>query len=85
MANKTSELVSSYKASGLSRKEYCVKHGIASSTLDYHLRKSEKQKHSVGTFLPIKIRKSNTATKTVVLLHGAISTTEIAELIKRLS
>jgi hypothetical protein len=39
-------LMEGYAASGMTRREYCARHGIAVSTLDYwrHKRKTGKQK-----------------------------------------
>jgi hypothetical protein len=48
MANKEEKrrLIEGYAASGMTRREYCAKHGIAVSTLDYwrHKRKTRKPK-----------------------------------------
>lgn len=92
MAYKTTELVSLYKKSGLSQRQYCDKNEIALSTLYYHVKKLEKQsRQPVGRFLPLSVKRANdddnnkSKTKTVLLLHGEISVSEIAELIKGLS
>lgn len=89
MKHTTTELVSSFKSSGLTQKEFCTREKIALSTLQYHLRKSRKQrswkkKEGTGNFLPLLISNkeshSKASSKTVLLLHGEISIEELSEL-----
>jgi hypothetical protein len=89
MKHATSELVRSFNSSGLTQKDYCTRHKIALSTLQYHLRKSRKfntrkKKVANGNFLPLLISNqkspSKVSSKTLLLLHGEISTEELSEL-----
>ena len=94
MILKTAKLVSSFKSSGLTQKEFCSKQKIALSTLQYHLSKSRKSvskdtKVTGGSFLPLRINQvpypPATGSKTVLLLHGDIQTTAIAELFRTIA
>lgn len=38
-SNGSEQLVMDYERSGLTRREYCERHGIAITTLDYHQRR----------------------------------------------
>jgi hypothetical protein len=56
---KTKDLISSYRTSGLTQKEFCVKEGISQSALQYHLYKSkshpsfgrDQEEASSGSFI----------------------------------
>lgn len=37
-AGRSERLIADYKASGQTRREYCERHGIPITTLDYHIR-----------------------------------------------
>jgi hypothetical protein len=92
MAHDTQELVSAYKASGLTQKRFCVERGIAPSALQYHLAKVRRQspesdaqgssEMSNGCFIPLRTPSSSSATRTIVVVHGQIATSEIAELVQ---
>ena len=84
MRYKTQELVSSFKSSGLSQKDYCLRHGIVASTLSYHLNKLKRAKETGGTFLPLHVKRSSTDSKTVVIFHGELSLPEVAEFVREL-
>lgn len=94
MAQNTEKLVSAYKSSGLTQREFCKNRGIAVSSLQYHLLKSKKNSTknvniSKGTFLPVSISrestKVNSLDRTVILIHGNIQIPEISQLLQTLS
>jgi hypothetical protein len=49
-------LVDSFAKSGMKRREYCAKHGVGISTLDYWRRTYRKQK---PTLLPVAIQEEH--------------------------
>jgi hypothetical protein len=91
MAHNTHELVSAFRASGLTQKEFCAQRGIATSALQYHITKIRKQSleddsessHSPnGCFIPLHTPGSPSTFRTVVVMHGQIGASEIAQLVQ---
>lgn len=86
MAYITEELVSSYKSSGLPRKQYCAQNDIAVSALQYHIKKYNAQKAatdykcSTDSFIPIKPSATVKKSRTVLLIKGDIELSEIIKL-----
>ncbi|MBD3315983.1 MAG: hypothetical protein GF344_09365 [Chitinivibrionales bacterium] len=92
MAHNTDELISAYKASGLTQKAFCADRGINCSTLQYHLEKRRKNNvesqnkevpgRQAGCFVPLRPVGEGAATRSFVLIQGAFGIEEIAELIR---
>lgn len=86
MAYNTEELVTSYRKSGLTCKQYCAQHDIAVSALQYHIKKYNAQnaakdyKHSNGSFIAIQPSAITKKSCTVLLLKGDIQLSEIIKL-----
>jgi hypothetical protein len=53
-------VVSEYKASGLGRREYCERHGLALTTLDYHVRRL-RMKQAAANLVPVTVTSAPTA------------------------
>ena len=89
MSYNTKTLVAQYHASGLTQRQFCTKHAVAFSTLQYHLHKS-KQGAGSAPASPNFIRLTQpTGTgapvRTVAFLRGSFSVSEIADLLQRIA
>lgn len=91
MAHNTRELVSAFRASGLTQKAFCVQRGIACSALQYHLSKLRRQSleddaescsSANGSFIPLHAHSSPSSCRTIVVMHGQIAASEIAQLLR---
>jgi hypothetical protein len=57
---RSERLVSDYERSGLTRREYCERHGIAITTLDYHQRR-RRMKRATANLVPVTVKAVSTA------------------------
>jgi hypothetical protein len=85
MSYNTSDLVAQYRSSGLAQKQFCTKHTIALSTLQYHLRKgrlTQSAKALPPGFIPLKVSPASTPMSTIAIIRGNFPLSQISELIK---
>jgi hypothetical protein len=74
-AEETARLVGEYERSGLTRREYCLRHGIRLTTFDYYRRRARAQPRKAARLVPVRImRPEATVTAaggfTLVLVNG---------------
>jgi orotate phosphoribosyltransferase-like protein len=73
MQHSTETIVSQYKASGLTQKEFCNSKSISLNTLQYHLKKSRKTaKPALPAFLPVS-QQSSSAMRVIIIDGACIS------------
>jgi len=82
MSHDTKELLTQYKRSGLTRKEFCNKNSVSISTLQYHFGKSKQNTHiqkslSAG-FISVPVSRPVPVSSTIVVIRGNYSPGEIA-------
>ena len=86
MSYETKNLVTRFKSSGLTQKEFCEKNSVALSTLQYHLTKLREQirrpKASIPGFIPISMTQPSGSVSSIVLVRGNYTPIQIAEMIK---
>jgi hypothetical protein len=51
---RSERLVADYERSGLTRREYCERHGIAVTTLDYHVRR-RRMNRAAANLVPVTV------------------------------
>lgn len=51
------QVVSDYERSGLTRREYCDRHGIAITTLGYHQRR-RRMNRAAGNLVPVTVTRA---------------------------
>jgi hypothetical protein len=54
-AKETAQLVAEYEQSGLTRREYCERHGIPLTTFDYYRRRARAEPRSSPRLVPVRI------------------------------
>lgn len=67
-AGEMERLVEEHSSSGLSRKEFCNRHGIAGTTLDYY-RQRRREKRA-PELLPVRVDMGTTTHFTLALANG---------------
>ena len=86
MSYETKDLVTRYKASGLTQKKFCKKNSLPHSTLQYHLQRFKEPlpqpKIALPGFIPVSMPKAPGATSSIVIIRGNYSPAQIAEMIK---
>lgn len=82
MSYDTKELLTQYKKSGLTRKEFCNKNSVSISTLQYHFGKSKQishiQKSPRPGFVSVPVSRPAPVPSTIVVIRGNYSPGEIA-------
>jgi len=66
------EVVSGYRGSGLSRKAYCQKMGIAVTTLDYYLRRENGREREQARVLPVVMEGAKGAKPLTLILRDGL-------------
>jgi hypothetical protein len=51
---RSERVVSDYERSGLRRRDYCERHGIALTTLDYHVRR-RRMNRAAANLVPVSV------------------------------
>ena len=91
MIHSTTALVAKFKASGLKPKQFCSRHGIAVSTLQYHLHKVRNATKGIdenravpvqGRFIPLQLENAEAKPATFLLFRGNVGSTDLAELVR---
>ena len=54
-AEETARLVAECERSGLTRREYCQRHGIRLTTFDYYRRRARAQPRKAARLVPVRI------------------------------
>lgn len=54
-AEEATRLVAGYERSGMTRREYCQRHGIPTTTLDYYRRQGERRDRAQAHLVPVKL------------------------------
>jgi hypothetical protein len=87
MPHDTEQLIGDYRSSKLSQAAFCKEKSIPMSTLQYHLHKSKaKAQPQMKEFLPILPAGSmQKIADTVIILHGNIRASQLAELIGKIA
>jgi hypothetical protein len=85
MPYNTQELLTQYKKSGLTRKEFCKKNSISLTALQYHFDKSKQvtssQKQPRPSFISVPVSAPAPVSSTIVVIRGNYSASEIAAII----
>jgi hypothetical protein len=92
MARNTQKVVEEYRSSGQTRKEFCVRHGMSVSVLQYHLSKARKggsavsqapaARRAAGHFVPVRVEGGERGPRTVIVVRGEMSCEEVCRLIR---
>ena len=73
-AEEVARLVAGYERSGMTRREYCQRHGIPLTTLDYYRRRELERERRQARLVPVSIANPETRPAaggfTVVLGNG---------------
>jgi len=97
MALTNEMLIPTFKASGLTQKEFCKAHNVSLNKLRYHLYKKKKSRkesadrfplRTAPTFItferPSELNQNGDKEKACTIIHGRFSVKELASIIKDL-
>jgi len=96
MAQDTKQLVSQYRKSGLTRKQFCARKGISVSALQYHLGKERSgvaggaedwaPGSAPGHFVRVDVEDGSqrSRSRTVMVIRGDIGSDELCEFMRAL-
>lgn len=85
MRHRTDGLIKELQKSGLSQKEFCAKHSISVSTLQYHLKKNRVE-HSEKPrgFISILPSFADHPFDTIVVARGKFSAAHVGQVLRAL-
>jgi len=86
MAHDTNELVRAFQSSKMTRKDFCLRRGIAVSALQYHLKKYRNEKkqpagNAPGQFLPLPVQRPDSSLLSVIIIRGEFTARQLGDLL----